>query len=393
MKSSADNRWYRFVYSLLCKPVCLLMNIHVDNEEIRDLDEPFVAISNHPSFFDWAFAARALENHAPHFIVNRLYFRGILGFLLRKIGAEPRSLMTADTVSVRRMLRLAQTGRSMCIFPDPSISLTGDTEGEIAPGTYKLLKKMGRTVVGIRHEGSFHSKTPWGKGLRRGRVDTRAFILFTPEELKTLSEEDGNARLHDLVERRVLEPRERGVSYKSRHMAENLEMLFFLCPHCGKQGQISTKGSRVSCNCCGRTAVMNEYYEFIWDGNEGPENLSRWYSFQRQAMLRLLEGRNFVVESDTVFHRFTDETGFVPVGPGHLRLDIEGLHYAGQNGEVLFYPIENIRPLFQKLSSGRIQLFYGAECHEFELPDKNLPPNYWRLAAEHLRAMALTKTN
>ena len=49
MKSSADNRWYRFVYSLLCKPVCLLMNIHVDNEEIRDLDEPFVAISNHPS--------------------------------------------------------------------------------------------------------------------------------------------------------------------------------------------------------------------------------------------------------------------------------------------------------------------------------------------------------
>ena len=46
----------------------------------------------------------------------------------------------------------------------------------------------------------------------------------------------------------------------------------------------------------------------------------------------------------------------------------------------------------KKLSSGRIQLFYGAECHEFELPNKNLPPNYWRLAAEHLRAMALTKT-
>lgn len=392
MKASAANRWYRFVYALLCKPVCLLMNVHVDNREIRDLNEPFVAISNHPSFFDWAFAARALENHSPHFIVNRLYFRGVLGFLLRKIGAEPRSLMTADTVSVRRMLRLAQTGKSMCIFPDPSISLTGDTEGEIAPGTYKLMKKMGLTVIGLRHEGSFHTKPPWGRGLRRGRVDTRAFILFTPEELRTLSEAEGEARLQDLVIRRVLEPRERGVSYKSRHMAEKLEKLFFLCPHCGKQGQLTTKGNRVFCDCCGRTAVMNEYYELLWDSGGGPQNLSQWYAYQRQAVLRLLEEREYVVESDTMFHRFTDETGFLPVGPGHLRLDTEGLHYEGQDGETLFYPIESIRPLFQNLSAGRIQLFYGAECHEFELPDKTLPPNFWRLSAEHLRAMAPLET-
>ena len=388
MKTSQSYRWYRFVYSLLCKPLCWFMNVHVDNREIRDLGEPFVAISNHPCFFDWVFAARALEGHPTAFVVNRLYFRGALGFLLRKIGAVPRSLMTTDTVSVRHMIRLARNNESMCMFPDPSISLTGETEGQTSQGTYKLLKKLGLTVVGLRHEGSFHTKTPWGKGIRRGRVDTRAFILFTPEELRSLPEEEGEARLLDLVERRILEPRERGVAYKSRHMAENLEKLFFLCPHCESQGQIATKGNRVFCRCCAQRAVLNEYYELLWDSGEGPEDLSAWYAIQRRIVHRILEERRFVLETDTTFHRFTDETGFLPVGPGRLRLDSEGLHFSGRDGDELFYPLETICPLFQKLSAGRVYLFRGPECHEFELPDKTLPPNLWRLSAEHLRARA-----
>ncbi len=388
MKTSSTHRWYRIVCGLLCKPAGLFLNVHVDNKEIRNLDKPFIAISNHPCFLDWAFAAIALMPHSVHFIVNRLYFRGFLGYLLRKIGAEPRSLMTSDMVSVRRMLRLAREGENMCLFPDPCISLTGDTEGETVQGTYKLLKRMGLTVVGLRHEGSFHTKTPWGKGIRRGRIDTRAFILFTPDELKTLPEEEGEARLRDLVERRILEPRERGVAYKSRHMAENLEKLFFLCPHCEAQGQITTRNDRIHCNCCSRSAVMNEYYELNWDTGEGPQNLSAWYNTQRRIVLRLLEERGSVLETDAVFHRFTDETGFQPVGPGRLRLDSEGLHFIGPDGQEHLYPLENINPLFQKLTAGRVYLFEGLECHEFELVDKTLPLNFWRLTAEHLRARA-----
>lgn len=391
MKTSSTHRWYRIVCGLLCKPAGLFLNVHVDNKEIRNLDKPFIAISNHPCFLDWAFAAIALMPHPVHFIVNRLYFRGFLGYLLRKIGAEPRSLMTSDMVSVRRMLRLAREGENMCLFPDPCISLTGDTEGETVQGTYKLLKRMGLTVVGLRHEGSFHTKTPWGKGIRRGRIDTRAFILFTPDELKTLPEEEGEARLRDLVERRVLDPRARSVCYKSRHMAENLEKLFFLCPHCGRPAQIATRGNRVFCRCCDQSAVLNGYYELEWDSGKGPKNLSAWYAIQREAVLEILKERNFILETDTVFHRFTDETGFVAVGPGRLRLDGEGLCYTGEDGTTLFYPIEHIHPLFQKLSARRVYLFSGMECHEFELPD-TLPPNLWRLSADHLRTRIPSET-
>lgn len=387
MEKKERNPWYRFVYGVLCQPVCRFFNIHVDNAGIRDLTEPFIAISNHPSFFDWAFAARSLAPHSAAFIVNRLYFRGPLGFLLRKIHAVPRSLMTNDLASVRQMLRLAREGENMCMFPDPCISLTGDTEGQIADGTYKLLKRLGMTVVGLRHEGSFHSKTPWGKGFRRGRVDSRAFVLFTPEELKTLPDAEGEARLRALVEDRILEPRERGVAYKSRHMAEGLEKLFFLCPHCGKTGQIESRADRVFCRCCGESAVLNEYYELVWDSGKGPESLSAWYAIQREKIPYHLAAENFSLESDSVFHRFTDETGFKPVGPGRLRLDREGLHFLGEDGTEQFYPTENIHPLFQKLGSGRVYLFVGTECHEFELLNKRLPVNFWRLASEYLHEL------
>ena len=389
MNISQSRGWYRFVYGLLCRPICRLLNSHVDNAEIRDLDKPFIAVSNHPCFFDWVFAARALSPHTAAFVVNRLYFRGPLGFLLKKIGAVPRSLMTNDMASVRQMLRLARDGVNMCMFPDPSISLTGDTEGETSPGTYKFLKRLGLTVVGLRHEGSFHTKTPWGRGIRRGRVDTRAFILFTPEELKSLPEAEGEARLKALVEDRVLEPRARGAAYKSKHMAEGLEKLFFLCPHCGGRGTLASRGARVRCQSCGRGGTLNEYYELSWDHGEGPGTLSAWYELQKRASLELLAERNFVLEAEAVFHRFTDETGFQTAGRGRLRLDREGLRYTGGDGTEHFYPIGRIHPLFQKLSAGRVYLFEGAECHEFEFPNRDLPVNVWRQAAEHFRLQAL----
>lgn len=391
MKASGSNLWYSFVCALLKGPAHWLFNIHIHNEAIRDLQGPFIAVSNHPCFMDWAFAALALQPHCVAFVVNRLYFRGPLGFLLKKIGAVPRSLMTNDVASVRQMLRLAKAGQNLCMFPDPSISLTGDTEGTTSPGTYKFLKRLGLTVVGLRHEGSFHTKTPWGKGLRRGRVDTTATVLFTPEELISLPEAEGEARLTRLVEGRILEPRARKAVYKSRRRAESLERLFFLCPHCGAHSRIASKGERVWCQACGRSARLNEYYELIWDGGEGPATLSEWYALQRKGVLPLLEKEGFVLETDTVFHRFTDEQGFCTVGPGRLRLDKEGLHYIGQNGERLFYPLASLRPLFQKLSAGRVYLFVGTQCHEFEIRDRRFPVNFWRLSAEHLQALSGTE--
>lgn len=388
MKPSYPMPWYGPVCRLLNGPARLLFHVRIHNEAIRDLKGPFIAVSNHPCFMDWAFAAMALRPHRVAFVVNRLYFRGPLGLLLNKVGAVPRSLMTSDAASVRRMLRLAREGVSMCMFPDPSVSLVGETEGVTSPGTYKFLCRLGLPVVGLRHEGSFHSKPAWGRGLRRGRVDTTATILFTPEELKSLPEAEGEARLRALVEGRPLSPRERGVAYKSRHRAERLENLLFLCPHCGSRGRLASKGDRILCRDCGRSARLNEYYELVWDGGEGPESLAAWYERQRQYVLPLLEKENFVLETDTVFHRFTDETGFRPVGPGRLRLDAEGLHYTGADGETLFYPLENLRPLFQKLSAGRVYVFVGTECHEFELLDKRFPVNVWRLSTEHLRRRA-----
>lgn len=391
MKYKKEHRWYRFFDIVLCRPLCWFLNVHVDNAEIRSLEDPFIAISNHPSFFDWVYAARALSPKSMAFVVNRLYFKGFLGFLLKRVGAVPRSLMTNDVASVRQMLHLARDGRSMCMFPDPCISLTGDTEGRLVPGTYRLLKRLGLPVVGLRHEGSFHTKTPWGKGLRRGRIDTRAFILFTPEELKTLPEAEGEARLKELIEGRILEPRARNAAYKSRHRAEHLERLFFLCPRCGARKQLTSAGERICCSACGAGARLNEYYELEWDGGEGPENLSAWQQLQRQEALRWRAELGETLESKTVFHRFTDELGYQIAGEGRLQLDEEGLHFFGQTEE-RHYPIGRIFPLFLKLSAGRVQIFEGTECHEFEVLDPDQHLLLWRLAAEHWHFKALDES-
>ncbi len=387
MNAKRAHRWYRFFDFILCRPLCRLLNVHVDSAALDGLNGPFIAISNHPSFFDWIFAARALRPRSMVFVVNRLYFRGFLGFLLKRIDAIPRSLMTNDVASVRRMLRAAREGRNLCMFPDPCISLTGDTEGRLVPGTYRLLKRLGLTVVGLRHEGSFHTKTPWGRGLRRGRIDTSACILFTAEELKALPEAEGEERLKALVEGRIAEPRARGVSYRSRHRAEHLERIFFLCPHCGAERQIASKGEEVFCKACGRRARLNEYYELDWALGEGPKTLSDWYALQRQAAPARLEAAGGVLESECIFHRFTDELGFQIADRGRLRLDEKGLHFLGEK-ETRHYPIERIFPLFLKIAAGWLQLFEADECHKYELLAPTPHLFVWRLAAEHLHKNA-----
>ena len=67
-------------------------------------------------------------------------------------------------------------------------------------------------------------------------------------------------------------------------MAENLQTVLYLCPHCKESGKLTSKGKYLSCSCGSR-------WEFTPFGKFAPaepfENIAQWDAWQQAELARL----------------------------------------------------------------------------------------------------------
>jgi len=104
-------------------------------------EAPSIVLCNHGSFIDFIYAAALLRKFKPHFIVARLYFYNtILGTLLRKVGAFPKSMFAMDIENAKNCLTVLKSGEILAMMPEARLSTAGEFE-DIQEGTYSFLKK------------------------------------------------------------------------------------------------------------------------------------------------------------------------------------------------------------------------------------------------------------
>ena len=146
------------------------------------LEKPSIVLCNHGSFIDFIYAESLLIKSRPHFAVARLYFyHKELGWLLRKLGAFPKSMFTLDMESTKNCLRILKNGEILAMMPEARLSTVGRFE-DIQESTYSFLKKCAVPVYTVKIQGDYFAAPKWGKGLRRGAVvEAELDILFTAE--------------------------------------------------------------------------------------------------------------------------------------------------------------------------------------------------------------------
>ena len=120
---------------------------------------------------------------------------------------------------------------------------------------------------------------------RGGLVEAELDILFTAEELKTLTveqiKERVDARLYfNDFEWLKTHPE---VHYRNKKLAHGLENILVRCPKCLGYCTLTTHHHDVSCQSCGKLTSLDDRYNFTADVPF--DHLSEWYNFLHHSII------------------------------------------------------------------------------------------------------------
>ena len=355
---------------------------------------PSIVLCNHGSFIDFIYAAALLRKYKPHFVVARLYFyHKLLGWLLRKVGAFPKSMFAMDLESTKNCLTVLKKQEILAMMPEARLSTAGRFE-DIQGGTYSFIKKSGVDVYTIKIGGDYLADPKWGKGFRRGAVvEAELDILFTAEQVKALSEEELKQGIEQRLfydEFRWLQQRPK-LRYRSRHLAEGLENVLVICPVCGKKHTITTEGSKVYCETCGYLTSLDERYAFTGDFRFA--TLAQWYDWQKSLFEKEIAGnKNYALTSNVELRLPGSGNSLTRHGgSGVCTLNREGLTYTGtKDGEsvTLHFSLQRIyRLLFG--AGENFEVYDGTQIRYF-VPEERRSAVDWYMASMILHDMEET---
>lgn len=311
-------------------------------------EKPSIILCNHGSFIDFIYAAAILRKYKPHFIVARLYFyHNILGWILRKVGAFPKSMFAIDMENAKNCLKVLKNNEILTMMPEARLSTTGRFE-DIQNSTYSFIKKSGVTVYTIKLNGDYLADPKWGKGFRRGAVvEAELNLLYTAEQVQTYSLEELKQGIEERLfydEFHWLQQHPK-IHYRSRRLAEGLENILSVCPLCNRSHTITTKKNRVFCEHCGYLTTLDNRYHFT--KNFRFATLSQWYDWQKTLLEKQITENKYYTLSSKVELRLPGNGNSLTrhSGYGTCTLNRDGLTYAGtKDGETveLHFSIQRI---------------------------------------------------
>lgn len=337
-KKDHSSFWYFGAGKLLAKVMTGKHDVHIYNEAIKDIKPPFIALGNHQGFYDWAYAGKALMPHKMRIVLTRFQlFRPITGALMLKSGGIPKSQFTADPSAVLQILKTIRHGGAILMYPSGKLSLFGE-DAKPFRGTYPLLKKLNVPVVMVHVDGSYRTGPRYNSDIKKiGRVDVHTSVLFTPEDLQTLSEKEGKEKLDAAFSHDDFNSPNKS-SYKSKNLIKDLENILYICPKCKADFATITEGTdTIKCTQCGFTAKMDDRYMLKGEnGHTSPKTISEWGRFiYAEELKRIKENPDYTLKAEMkLCEHIKRNEKLSQVGTVQAVYDREGFHIKGdRNGE------------------------------------------------------------
>jgi len=341
-----------FLFWFFKIPICLFLKlkykIKIDTKETKKKKGPYVLLSTHQDFYDFAFAG-FVTNHRINTVTARYYFYNKhLRRLLTAMGAFPKDLFNQDISSIKFMMNTIKHGSILLMMPEGRLSTVGVNE-EISITTAKLVKKLGVDVCGMKTSGAYYSL---GKGFRKsnvGRIDLKSFVILTKEELKELSVEQIYDRIVSSLaydEAKFMKENPE-LTYKHYPNLKNMPGLIYSCPSCGAKSSFITNKDSISCNSCGLTLSMDKRYNFIKDNKvyDYP-SLKDIHYHDLEVVREIIKDDNFSIQANVKLRSdYGKNKKIIEVGSGKVTFNKDEFIYKGtfDNKErTLIYPSKEL---------------------------------------------------
>lgn len=348
-------------------------------------EKPSIVLCNHGSFIDFIYAAALLRKYKPNFIVARLYFYNTwLGWLLRTVGAFPKSMFATDLENAKNCLTVLREKNHLAMMPEARLSTAGRFE-DIQESTYAFIKKAGVSVYTVKIHGDYFADPKWGKGFRRGAVvEAELDILFTAEQVAAMPLEELKKGINERLrydEFKWLAQRP-DIRYRSKKMAEGLENILTTCPLCHQKHTITTKNNQVFCQHCGYLTSVDERYNFT--GDFLFSDFAQWYNWQKDLLQKeILENEDYTLSSPVELRLPGTGKGLTRHGGyGECTLSREGLTYTGtKDGQQVTLHF-SIRQIYRLLFGAGVnfEIYDGTEI-QFFVPEEKRSAVDWYMAS------------
>ena len=369
------SRMYRLIFFLVRLWLGRKQRLEIDDALMRDVEAPYIMLSNHESFFDFYYLSKLAHPKKPSFLVNEYYCtRPILKTMSRRGGILSKKLFTKDIGAPVGMLRMIRAGWPIVIFPEGRLSSDGRTNPIVERGA-AFYKKLGCDIVLVKIDGAYFAAPKWRGKTFRSTVRVKVERVIRKEELRSFT----NAELDALIEKTLYhDASEKPFNrYPQRNKAKGLEGILYRCADCGALYTTRGEGSELICSPCGARHRLNERYLFDDDAVSIPAYYDRIKRLERAEL------GAFQLRADVRTKIFGANGGPIRWEEGACELTRERFHYISENTEITI-PTEKL-PALAYSCGEEFELYNGDELFYFYPRENPQQTARWALLVDLLR--------
>ncbi len=334
------NLFFKTVMKLAATPDLLKTHFKAEKCGMERLGkkEPALYLMNHSSFIDLEIVASLLYPRPFNIVTTSDAFVG-LNWVLRSVGCIPTKKFVNDPTLVRDIIYTVKNLKSSVVLY-PEASYTFDGTATPIPNTIpKLIKMLGIPVIMIRTYGAFHRDPLYNNlQVRKVNVSAKETYLLSPEEIKEMSVEEIDAVLDKefgFDNFRWQQENKVRVDFSGR--ADYLNRVLYKCPACGTEGKMLGKGTKITCEACGKTHILDEY-GYLTSEDESPSftHIPDWYAWERECVREELQNGTYRFECPVDIMMTVDTKRLYGVGEGRLVHTANGFVLEGCDGRLRY---------------------------------------------------------
>ncbi|MCI2069537.1 MAG: 1-acyl-sn-glycerol-3-phosphate acyltransferase [Bacilli bacterium] len=341
-KYRRPSRFLNFLYHFISWHA-ILKKYHphiVIKDDINDCKGPCFLIWNHLSRIDHAYLIQAAYPKRMNIVAGyNEFYRSHLQFVFHLMHILPKRNYAKDVLGIKAIMSIVKEGGCVAFSPEGMSSIYG-TNQPIVVGTGHLLKHFDIPVYFLKMRGEYLANTKVCLDERIGKCEAEMSLLFTPEELNKLTNEEVEDKINLAFKNDDYEyGHQQHVKWKTNgRICEHLNDICYRCPKCGEELKMVASGNEIKCTACGNGAKMNDYYEFEPFDEKCviPSSPSKWLAEERiQAIKEIRKDPNYSysVKAKVGFlpkdHYIKNQETSEIRGDGIFTIDHQGVHFKG----------------------------------------------------------------
>ena len=358
-------------------------------------DGATILLSTHSSRLEFMYTLYGFKRKNINMVIGyqNILKKGLYGLLL-KAGVISKYLYQPDLVCVKNMIKVLKRGGAIGLFPEGIQSTSGSTH-PINPATVQLLKRSKANIVVATTKGAYLATSRYSSDRKKGYIGVDYSLLFTPNMLEEMSEEQIYHRLlekfsyNDFAFNKLV----RNTYVGKKPNADGLDKILYKCPDCKEEHVLQVEKDTLRCQACGFSVRVNEYYDLVdIQGKVQPADIDEWYKWQRSCVAKQVQEDGFALTLQGKLCTLrVDKLKKPPknrklLSVGTVRLTKEGLSFTGTlDGQTADYQFDAKSVYSLTFSTkGFLEFYAGSEYFMIVPDDKDKPLVKWTLASEEI---------